>query len=85
MLKEPSSPRASVPEGVNIPLIDDDVADAECEICGDTGYLLVDEDDGEGHTRWGVSQRPCQCQFDKNGWDAEDDEEDDDYPYDDAG
>ena len=58
-------------------LIDEDDSCFDCEVCHDTGLVILDEDDGEGHTASGVISQPCLCRDD---WDAdEDDDEDDDY------
>lgn len=35
----------------------------KCEWCEGTGEVVVDEDDGEGHTMRGVGTRKCICQF----------------------
>jgi hypothetical protein len=40
-------------------------APPECEICGDTGEVPCDEEDGEGHTMRGVSTRKCICRRNK--------------------
>lgn len=33
-----------------------------CADCMGTGYLPVDEDDGEGHITAGTGSKPCHCQ-----------------------
>lgn len=34
-----------------------------CEICGGSGYVQVDLDDGEGHIMKGVEVEECVCQL----------------------
>lgn len=34
-----------------------------CEMCGGTGEVLLDEDDGSGHTMKGVAVEICYCQL----------------------
>lgn len=34
-----------------------------CEICGGTGEVYVDVDDGEGHIMKGVGVEQCDCQL----------------------
>ena len=37
--------------------------DEVCELCGGTGEITTDEDDGEGHIQRGVGTRKCICQI----------------------
>ena len=34
----------------------------ECDLCGGTGEIAMDQEDGEGHTMSGVETRKCVCQ-----------------------
>lgn len=55
-IKEPKAPVEKEKEDV-------------CEFCGGDGFITLDEDDGEGHTRAGVGQRRCVC---KNNFNEDD-------------
>lgn len=63
------------------PLNDDECGDWECDICHDTGFVLTDEDDGEGHTARGVGTRPCLCELDREKHGDDDDDSDEDEWY----
>lgn len=39
----------------------EEIDEDECEFCGGEGFVVTDEDDGEGHVRIGVGHRRCVC------------------------
>ena len=38
----------------------------ECKICGGTGEISIDEEDGEGHNMSGVGTQKCICRLKDN-------------------
>lgn len=44
---------------------------SDCDLCGDTGFVVIDEDDGEGNIMVGTGTRKCLCQQDSNTYEPE--------------